>query len=116
MDITRKLTKFRIELGMNSKEFAEFIGLPPTTYSNYENKNRTPTLDNLVVICKALNLSLDELVFNNIEDMITPTVDELLEAKLVQYFRVLNEKGKIKILEDAKILNQIQEYTNKPQM
>lgn len=111
MDITRKLIKFRVELGMNSKEFAEFIGLPPTTYSNYENKNRTPTLENLVIISKALNLTLDELVFSSLEDTTVPAVNELYAAELMRHFRELNEKGKIKILEDVKILTQVQEYT-----
>jgi len=47
MRIGNALKKAREAQGLNAKSVARKAGIPPTTYSNYENDNREPGLDNL---------------------------------------------------------------------
>ncbi len=44
------------------KEFANAIGIPETTYCQYENGRREPKYDLLVEIADKLDISLDELL------------------------------------------------------
>jgi len=62
MGIGASLKKIRKGKGYSAKEFAEKIKIPYSTYSNYENNNREPSLENLQKICGALDIMLDELM------------------------------------------------------
>jgi DNA-binding XRE family transcriptional regulator len=41
----KNLIKFRIDLGLNSKEMAEKLNLSRTAYSNLENGKKKPTIE-----------------------------------------------------------------------
>jgi transcriptional regulator with XRE-family HTH domain len=47
--LTKKHLQYQTRLGetVTQKAFAEYLGFPPTTYSNYYNGNGKPTYENL---------------------------------------------------------------------
>ena len=54
------------ESGVSQSEFAKKIGMSQSVVNNYCTGKREPTLDSLIVICKALGESADYLL--GIED------------------------------------------------
>lgn len=60
MNTTAELIKrVRVDSNLTQKEFAKKFFITEKTVSNYENGNRTPTLDFIKILCKEFNLSLD---------------------------------------------------------
>lgn len=62
------LKKFRTENTLTQKEFAELIGIPRTTYQNYELKKATPPNSQLLKIERAVKKI--EAEKTNIEEII----------------------------------------------
>ena len=56
------LKYLRTVKGITQKDMAEEIGVALSTYSNYENDNRTPNRNTLEKICKILNTTIPEIV------------------------------------------------------
>ncbi len=56
-----RLRQLRIEIKMTQKEFAELVGLTPSSISAYEKGNRVPDLDIAQKIAEKTNVSLDWL-------------------------------------------------------
>lgn len=50
------------EYGYNQRDFAEAIGVDPTTISRYINKQRMPTIKALINMSYELDMTLDELM------------------------------------------------------
>lgn len=46
----KNLIKFRIDLGLSSREMAKRLNLSPTAYSNLENGKKKPTIELAFVI------------------------------------------------------------------
>lgn len=57
-----RIKNARYSLGMSQREFARKLGIPISTYSNYENGNRTPSMSQLQKIASALNVSVPYLM------------------------------------------------------
>lgn len=57
-----KIKQIRIDKGLSQKEAAEQLGLSYSTYSNYENNNRTPKYATLKQIADGLEVSIDDLI------------------------------------------------------
>ena len=55
---------------MTQRELADAAGLAESTISSYIRKQKMPTLKAIVNIAYALNVSVDELVFNDIYTLI----------------------------------------------
>lgn len=51
--------------GYSQKDFAQKLGIPVTTYRNYENTMREPSYDILIKIAEMLNMSVDQLLGTN---------------------------------------------------
>lgn len=58
----RKLKTFREFCGMTQQELADLAGLKPSQISNFECSERTPNLENLVKLCRALKCTADHLL------------------------------------------------------
>ena len=63
MDITRyvadKIKQFRTKCNLTQEEVAEALGLTPQTVSRYENGERTPPLDTILIFAQHYGTSLD---------------------------------------------------------
>lgn len=67
--IGTRLKEIRQAAKISQKDMAEKIGIPYSTYSNYENNNREPSLDVLKRFCQTMNIRIiDLLEFNEIAD------------------------------------------------
>lgn len=47
---------------VSQKELAERLGISPSAVSNWTKGKNTPDIENLVAICKILNISVNELL------------------------------------------------------
>ena len=56
-----KLKNLRKEKGISQKDMAKLLNIPYSTYSNYENNNRTPSTDTLFQISKILKVDVSTL-------------------------------------------------------
>lgn len=57
-----RIKKLRKEKGLTQKEMADLCEIPYSTYSNYENDNREPGIEQLEKISSVLNITLDDLI------------------------------------------------------
>ena len=61
-DFKDNLKKIRMNRTLSQTELAKKAKLEPSHISHYECGRRNPSMDNLVVLSKALNCTIDELV------------------------------------------------------
>ncbi len=57
--IGARLLLTRQALGLTQAEFAERAGIHRTTYVNYENGDRKPSVDAAIALCDTYNITLD---------------------------------------------------------
>lgn len=57
-----KIKKLRSELGLSQSEFAEKTNIKKKTLQFWEQGRRKPSIKNLTLISKALNLKIEELI------------------------------------------------------
>ena len=55
------LRKYRIEQGLTQKRVAKAISLDRTTYTKYENGTTEPSLATVLMLCRLLNASPNQL-------------------------------------------------------
>ena len=86
-EIGSRIRYFRELRGMNQKELAEKIGVSNSRVSNWEQGINRPDADILVLLCRALGVSADELLSMNTAVMqLTPE-----EKTLVTRYRDMPE-------------------------
>ncbi len=64
--IGRRIRKFRLERGMTQERLSEMSELTPAHFSHIETGNTKVSLPSLLQIAKSLDVTLDDLVFDNI--------------------------------------------------
>lgn len=62
MNIGKKLTTARKKAGMTQTELAEKLNVKQQHINRWEKEERTPSLEYFARICKALNISADEIL------------------------------------------------------
>lgn len=62
IQIGSRLKQIRKEKGWTQKDFAEYVNIPYSTYSNYENGNREPSKIQLEKIVATLGITIPELL------------------------------------------------------
>lgn len=60
--IGMRLKLIRQARGLGQEELRELCGVSKSTFSSWENAKSYPTFDQLVVLCRALNVSSDVLL------------------------------------------------------
>lgn len=103
-----RIKDLRESKGLNMKETARLLGMPYTTYVNYEKEQREPTSEILIQLADFFNTSVDYLVgrtnysphSNAMTDVPTPTPLKLepKEEQMIRKFRSLDERGKSAVL------------------
>ena len=73
MSIGKRLAEVRAEQGLNQVEFAELLGVPRSSYKNYERGAFDPPTSLVVQICKRYGVDANWLLFGNRR----PSEDEL---------------------------------------
>ena len=62
MGFAENFRKARLAAGLTQQQIAEKLNLDRSSVAKYEKGESTPNLKNLPEICKALNISIDELL------------------------------------------------------
>ncbi|MBS6503719.1 MAG: helix-turn-helix domain-containing protein [Clostridium sp.] len=62
------LKYIRSSLNISQKEIANYLKLNPSSYSNYENGRREPSIDVLIKISNFLNVEIDKLLTENLSN------------------------------------------------
>lgn len=62
MTIGDNLKNARVSVGMTQKELAEKLGVYPKDICRWETGVRVPGADKLAAICRALNVSADDIL------------------------------------------------------
>ena len=98
MDYIKRIKAIKSEQKITNDELAERTGIPGGTLAKIlAGISESPKLSNFVAICKALNCSLDYVMYGIEENSNNYTLDEE-EIEMVERFRTLDERGKDTVL------------------
>jgi len=89
IDIANRLYGLRKNSNLSQEELAEKIGVSRQAVSKWERAEASPDTDNLILLAKLYNVSLDELLSTEEPVEVEPKTEPL------------NKKGKFNIYEDA---------------
>ncbi len=56
------LKEKRIEKGLTQEELGKLVGVSKVTIHSYEKNKKTPSLKHLVIICKKLDMKIDDVI------------------------------------------------------
>lgn len=96
------LRKFRENVNLTQKAFAEQLGINVTTYRNYENSNREPDFDTLLLICRKLKVSVDTMLGST-----SSYSNDLI--KLCKLYNALDSRNQGALIERAEMLLELQD-------
>ena len=101
----RSIMKMR---GVGNRELSDLSGIPLGTLNKIiYGDTKSPTLDNMFAIAKALNCTLDDFVDSDyVKKQILPT----MEQDLLSLFSQLNSEGQQKVFEYARDLVSSRQY------
>ena len=86
MTIGKRITKYRKEQKLSQEALAEKLNITRQTLSNYENDITSPDIDNANKLAKTLNISLDELLGNDLS---------YIEGKLINNEKIVKNNRKL---------------------
>ena len=74
MEIGKKIVKYRRKNKLSQEQLAEKIGVTRQTISNWELNETSPNPEQLKILSKALKVSIDELLDNDISSVLVEKV------------------------------------------
>lgn len=93
--IGEKLKEIRESLGLNKKEFAQYIGIKYTTYNGYETEAREPSSDFLILISEKFDVSIDYLLgLKDEREILHAYKLRSGEYEYIKKYRELDDHGK----------------------
>lgn len=97
-----QLQAMRKRAGFSSaKAFAEHMGISASTYTQYEQGQRSMSLEKAWEFADVLNCTLDELAGREFHPAEERSADPF-ESELVDAYRSLDVRGKMHVLDDAR--------------
>lgn len=84
--IGTRIKRIRLDKKMSQKSVADALGIPHSTYSNYENNNRQPNFETLARIADVLDVSIPYLIYGETGEMETDTAEYLLTLSGFQLY------------------------------
>ena len=109
MIIGKKKTELRKKYNLTQESLAEKIGVTRQTLSNWESNITSPDLNQASLLCKELNININDLIDNNLEVNVKDNSNSILK-KLISKEVILNfdydnyydidieYQGKVKVL------------------
>lgn len=94
MSLGNKLLNLRKKMGFSQEELAEKVNVTRQTISNWELGETNPNPEQLKLLSKALNTSIDDLLDNDIENVLIKKVsntEKLTETaiKTIKYIGII---------------------------
>ena len=74
MNLGKKIAELRKKNNLSQEELAEKVGVARQTISKWEIGDTTPDINQVKIISKIFNISIDELVDNDINNVIVEKV------------------------------------------
>jgi len=87
MNISQNIRKIRENKSLSQKEVAITMGIAPTQYSRLENSKANPTVDTLVKIAQALDVSVDSII-NGEDDPLNEV--NIKDKSLIEKVKMIN--------------------------
>lgn len=97
VEFGERLRAARDKRGMTQAQLAEAVELYPSQISNYENGEKVPEGETMVLLADALDVSLDELA----RGIPRETPDEMRDARLRASVRELETAGDRRLIDAA---------------
>lgn len=94
VQIGNQIRKYRLKKGLSQKAMAELTGIPYSTYSNYENNNREPNLEQLKKIAAVLEVPVEMLLSES--NMMLQRLTYLQSEKMILEKNLRDANGKEK--------------------
>lgn len=91
--IGQKIKSSRLELGLSQEKAAELCGISASFYGNIERGTRKMSLETFVDICRALNISSDSILSDELPDsdpVILSILANVKKSGSLQYGRYLD--------------------------
>lgn len=119
--VGKEIKKYRKERGLSQKELGEKMSVSQAMIAQYENGTRLPKLTTMVKLSYALEIDAHILtdayqldvnsVCSEIRKNDSPTNEDIKkETKLLNDYRLLNDDGKDKAIEQIEMLTKIPEF------
>lgn len=91
MKLGEKILEFRKKKGFSQEELGEMIGVTRQTISNWELGETSPNPDQLKLLSKYLNVSIDELLDNDIKNVLVEKVSntEKLAGLILKIIKIV---------------------------
>ena len=67
MDFGDKLKQYRLKEGLSQEQLAEKIGVSRQAITKWETKRGLPDVENMIILAELFNLTLDELVLEEVK-------------------------------------------------
>ena len=92
--IGSRIRKYRLERGLTQENVSEYADLTPAHYSHIERGNTKPSLPTLISIANVLDVSIDDLLCDNLSKSLhvrVKDVNDLLSDCTNQEVKALTE-------------------------
>lgn len=108
MIISERIFQRLKELGISQKEFADATGITPSTISDWKRKKTNPASDKLMVICKALQLTPNELLSDTSDSQGKWNVDYMLIDEKSEDYILLEQYHSLDAAKRARLFGYLQ--------
>lgn len=88
MNLGNNILELRKQMHLSQEKLGEKVGVTRQTISNWELEQTTPDTYQLIALAKALNVSIDALVDNDIQNLLEQKVNNV-ELEIVKNNRLL---------------------------
>ena len=80
--LPEKLVQLRKHYGYSQQAVAEKVNVTVIEYMGWENGREMPDLDHLILLSECFEISLDEMMINEVPDLPEKTAEEACEQTL----------------------------------
>lgn len=108
MIISERIFQRLQELGISQKEFADATGITPSTISDWKRKKTNPAADKLMVICKALQMTPNELLSDTSDLQDKWNVDYMLVDAQSEDYTLLEQYHSLDSTQRARLFGYLQ--------
>lgn len=96
MTLGNNIQKLRKQIGLSQEQLGEQVGVTRQTISNWESEQTSPNPEQLILLSKSLNISIDELLDNERNDDLYKKVSNT-EQLAGMIMKILKTLGKLAI-------------------
>ena len=105
IEIAQRLQKLRKENGYSQEELADKLGISRQAVSKWERAESSPDTDNLIILARLYNMSLDELLYDNetteeIKERVMDKEDSIKESNSIS---LTDDEGQTLKIENGKV-------------